>query len=81
MCDHEMNILDVTCKCCTLLRGPKRIMLRTKTTGCSLNFDLDNVPQFEPISVEDGERTIEIYEYHNVPGHKSVYVTVVSQKE
>lgn len=80
MCDCELDI-KTACKCCTLLRGPKRMILQTRSTGCSLNFNLDGVPQFEPIRVADGERAVEIYECHNVPGYKSVYVTVVSQKE
>ena len=57
------------------------MILQTRSTGCSLNFSLDGVLQFEPIRVEDGERTVEIYECCNVPGYKSVYMTLISQKE
>lgn len=81
MCDCEFNIVESTCKCCTLLRGPKRIILQTRSNGCSLNFSLDGNPQFDPIKVADGERTVEIYQCHNVPGYKEVFVTIVSQKE
>lgn len=81
MCECKINMIEATSKCCTLLRGPKRIILQTRTKGCSINLELDGVPQFEPVRVEDGERTVEIYECHNVPGYKSVYVTVFSQKE
>lgn len=81
MCHCDSNPIDVTCKCCTLLRGPKKFIMQTKTTGCRLNFEIDYVPQFEPVKIEDGERTVEIYECHNVPGYKSVYITIISQKE
>ncbi len=74
------NSLEHVCKCCTLLRGPKTLTFQKRTTGCHLNFEFDHVPQFQPVEIEEGERTVEIYQCHDVPGYKDAYIVVVTKK-
>lgn len=69
---------EVGGKCCKLLRGPKTVIVKTQGNGNSLNFNVDGKPQFDPISVEDGERAIEIYECLNVEGYKRAHIIVVA---
>jgi hypothetical protein len=76
-CDDLMKQLS---DCCELLRGPKTITMQTRSTGCKLNFDLDHVPQFNPVDVEDGVKTVAIYKCHDVPGYSEVHIVVVARK-
>lgn len=76
-CDGVMEYL---CECCELLRGPTTVVLRNQTNSCTLNSLVDGQPLFEPIEVENGDRSVAMFQCHNVPGYREVFITVVTRK-